>query len=341
MLKLEQTEKILRGLVDAGWMGSYALFVRHGSEKAAITSKNADADTLFEVASLTKVTVTAPLAMMSIAEGKLALEDQLGDFFSGLTVMRDVTVFRLLTHTSGIGAIPFSFVLTDRGSQAVAAAICRARPDYAPGTDQQYSCMGFITLGAILEQIYGKTLDVLFAEKLAGPLELTRSRFCVSIGEENTVVSYRRDEPGEYGVDDENAYFMRGVSGNAGAFWSISDLEKLADAIYEKRLYPAGLAEMAERSYTDGFPQKRGLGYLIIDEDDPLSGGLFPAGSFGHCGYTGTSLFFSRERELYVALLTNSARFAYRESPTHEHVRGRTLAMRRSVHAAVAKDLGL
>ncbi len=83
--------------------------------------------------------------------------------------MRDVTVFRLLTHTSGIGAIPFSFVLTDRGSQAVAAAICRARPDYAPGTDQQYSCMGFITLGAILEQIYGKTLDVLFAEKLAGP----------------------------------------------------------------------------------------------------------------------------------------------------------------------------
>ncbi len=80
---------------------------------------------------------------------------------------------------------------------------------------------------------------------------------------------YRRDEPGEYGVDDENAYFMRGVSGNAGAFWSISDLEKLADAIYEKRLYPAGLAEMAERSYTDGFPQKRRLGYLIIDEDTP------------------------------------------------------------------------
>ena len=126
MLKLEQTEKILRGLVDAGWMGSYALLVRHGSEKAAITGKNVDADTLFEVASLTKVTVTAPLAMMSIAEGKLALEDHLGDFFSGLTVMRDVTVFRLLTHTSGIGAIPFSFVLTDRGSQAVAAAICRA-----------------------------------------------------------------------------------------------------------------------------------------------------------------------------------------------------------------------
>ena len=158
MRKLEQTEKILRGLVDAGWMGSYALLVRHGSEKAAITGKNVDADTLFEVASLTKVTVTAPLAMMSIAEGKLALEDHLGDFFSGLTVMRDVTVFRLLTHTSGIGAIPFSFVLTDRGSQAVAAAICRARPDYAPGTDQQYSCMGFITLGAILEQIYGKML---------------------------------------------------------------------------------------------------------------------------------------------------------------------------------------
>ena len=55
MLKLEQTEKILRGLVDAGWMGSYALLVRHGSEKAAITGKNVDADTLFEVASLTDV----------------------------------------------------------------------------------------------------------------------------------------------------------------------------------------------------------------------------------------------------------------------------------------------
>ena len=130
--------------------------------------------------------------------------------------------------------------------------------------------MGFITLGAILEQIYGKTLDVLFAEKLAGPLKLTRSRFCVSIGEENTVVSYRRD--GARGIWCGRrkcllyAGRVRAMPGHSGAFpiWKSWQMPYMKSGCT-----PAGLAEMAERSYTDGFPQKRGLGYLIIDEDDP------------------------------------------------------------------------
>lgn len=339
---LEYARNVLEQFLADDVLGSYALLVRHGGRKYVFTSVGINADTCFEVASLTKVTVTAPLALMAVAEGKLSLEDRLEDYFSGLTDMKDVTVRQLMTHTSGIGGVPFTFRLTDRGSAEVAAAICRAKPDYAPGTDQQYSCMGFITLGAILEKRYSKKLDVLFKEKLAKPLKLTRSGFSVPLGEANTVTCYRKDYDGrQYAVDDENAYFMRGVSGNAGAFWSISDLEKFADAVYEKRLYPQWLAELAERNYTSGFQQNRGLGYLLIDEQDPLSGGLFPAGSFGHCGYTGTSLFFSREKDLYVALLTNTARYAYRVSPTHEYVRGRCLMVRNSVHCAVKKDLNI
>lgn len=341
MQNFNQTEQVLRRLLTDKQMDSYALLVRHGEEKKVLTSPNVNQDTCFEVASLTKVTVTAPLVMMAVREGRLRLDERLGDIFPGMTEMADSTVFQLMTHNSGIGGVPFSFALTDQGSFEVAKAICQSKPNYQPGSAVEYSCMGFITLGAILERRYGKKLDVLFMEKIIQPLGLTRSRFCMPLGEENTVVSYRRDYEREYGVDDENAYFMRGISGNAGAYWSIADLEKFADAIYEKRLYGAQLAELAEQGYTEGMVQNRGLGYLMIDEEHPLSGGLFSKGSFGHCGYTGTSLFFDRKKQVYVALLTNAARFAYRQAPNHGHVRGCCLEMRRSVHGAIAKDLDL
>ena len=338
---LDHTRKTLEQFLSNGTFGSYALLVRHGSEKFVLTSPDVNQDTCFEVASLTKVTVTAPLALMAVEEGRLRLDERLGDIFPGLTAMADSTVFQLLTHSSGIGGVPFSFALTDQGSFEVAMAICRSKPNYHPGSAVEYSCMGFITLGAILEQRYGRRLDALFEEKLARPLGLERSGFNMPLGDANTVICYRRDYDRSYGVDDENAYFMRGISGNAGAFWSISDLEKLADAIYEKKLYGEKLAALAEQGHTEGMAQNRGLGYLMIDETDPLSGGLFGEGSFGHCGYTGTSMFFDRSKELYVALLTNTARFAYREEASHEHVRGRCLKVRSSVHAAIKKDLDI
>ena len=341
MLDLSQTKAVFKHHLQNGRMDSYALLVRHGDEKSVITSQNVNTDTCFEVASLTKVTVTAPLALMAVREGKLGLEERLGDIFPGLTDMAEATVFQLMTHSSGIGGVPFSFELTDKGSFEVATAICQAKPNYQPGTAVEYSCMGFITLAAILEKRYGKRLEELFEEKLVKTLGLTRSRFNMPLGEGNTVVCYRRDFDRLYGVDDENAYFMRGVSGNAGAYWSIGDLEKLADAIWDKTLYGAEIADMAEKGYTEGMAQNRGLGYLMIDETDPLSGGLFTKGSFGHCGYTGTSMFFDRKRQVYAVLLTNTARFAYRENPTHDHVRGTCLDVRKTVHQAIKNDLNI
>lgn len=339
-MELKRTQLALASFLEEGLMDSYALLVRCGADKTVLTSRNVNPDTCFEVASLTKVTVTAPLALMAVREGKLRLEERLGDIFPELTDMADATVFQLMTHSSGIGGVPFSFELTDKGSFEVATAICRAKPNYQPGTAVEYSCMGFITLGAILEKRYGKKLDALFEEKLTKPLGLTRSRFNMPLNEGNTAICYRREFDRCYGVDDENAYFMRGVSGNAGAFWSISDLEKLADFIWNRTLYGVEIAEMAEKGYTKGMAQNRGLGYLMIDENDPLSGGLFTKGSFGHCGYTGTSMFFDRKRQVYAVLLTNTARFAYRQRPDHEHVRGTCLKVRSTVHRAIKEDLG-
>ena len=341
MIDLQQTKQTLKMLRENQRLDRYALLVRHGDEKTVICSEYVDLDTCFEVASLTKVTVTAPLALMAVREGKLRLDERLGDIFPDLTEMADATVFQLMTHSSGIGGVPFSFDLTDQGSFHVATKICQSKPSYQPGTAVEYSCMGFITLGAILEQRYGMKLDKLFEEKIVKPLGLTRSRFCMPLGEKNTAVCYRREFDRLYAVDDENAYFMRGVSGNAGAFWSIDDLFILAEAIWNKTLYGSELADLAEQGYTEGMAQNRGLGYLMIDENDPLSGGLFTKGSFGHCGYTGTSMFFNREKQVYVLLLTNCARFAYREAPNHEHVRGRALEVRSSVHAAIKEDLNI
>ena len=93
-MRTDRVSAVLRQHLSDGKMDSYALLICHGGQKAVLTSPNVDENTCFEVASLTKVTVTAPLVMMAIAEGKLALTDRLGDFFPGLTDMRAVTVLR-------------------------------------------------------------------------------------------------------------------------------------------------------------------------------------------------------------------------------------------------------
>ena len=252
MLKLEQTEKILRGLVDAGWMGSYALLVRHGSEKAAIIGKNVDADTLFEVASLTKVTVTAPLAMMSIAEGKLALEDHLGDFFSGLTVMRDVTVFRLLTHTSGIPDYFDESVLDDY------AQLWRETPNYSirsssdllplfltkpmmfeRGAKFQYNNTGFVVLGLILEAISGVPFDVYLEKAVFHKCGMRKTGYyeldCLPA---NCAHNYIFDPDKQVYRTNIYSVDVKGT-GAGGAFTTVKDIRLFWQALLSHRLLSA------------------------------------------------------------------------------------------------------
>ena len=340
-MRLFETENECKELLEKGRMDSYALLVRKGEETAFLFSDSVDSNTLFEMASLTKVLVTLPLVFQAMGEGKLSLESRLSDFFDFVPKeKKNITVFQLLTHTSGVGEILVP-KKDKKDSFLAARAILQAPLSYSPGSEHRYSCMGFILLGKILEQIYHQPLDFLFESRIKEPLGLSRSGFLFPHDGENGVISYRRSEPGSYRVDDENAYAMGGVSGNAGVFFSLRDLEIVIKAIMTKdaRLYPQPFYALAEQDYTQEFSQGRGLGWLMVDDRYEQTADLFPVGSFGHCGYTGTSLFFSREKDLSVALLTNAARFAYQKHPEHEFVRGQVSDMRIQVHKAIGKDL--
>ena len=340
-MRLFETKKVCHKLLVEDRMDSYALLVRKGEKTALLFSDSVNPDTLFEMASLTKVLVTLPLIFQAMGEGKLSLESRLSDFFDFVPKeKKNITVFQLLTHTSGVGEILVP-KRNEKDPFLAARAILEAPLSYSPGSEHRYSCMGFILLGKILEQIYHQPLDFLFESRIKEPLGLSRSGFLFPHDGENAVISYRRSDPGLYRVDDENAYAMGGVSGNAGVFFSLRDLEIVVNAVMAKdaRLYPQSFYSLAEQDYTKEFSLGRGLGWLMVDERYEQTADLFPIGSFGHCGYTGTSLFFSREKDLAVAILTNAARFAYQKHPEHEFVRGQVTDLRIRLHQAIGKDI--
>ena len=112
-------------------------------------------------------------------------------------------------------------------------------------------------------------------------------------------------------------------------------------AIVEKneKLYSEKLFNLAETDYTPNYDEGRGLGYLVVDGRYKQTGKLFPKGSFGHCGHCGQSFFISREKNMYVILLTNATRFAAMKNDFKHYDYGITMKMREDVHNAIYKDL--
>lgn len=267
-------------------------------------------DTLYDMASLSKIIGTTMAALKLLEEGALSLNDTVGSFFAAPEEKRAITVRQLMTHTGGISA---HFLLSDFGAApADAAEIILKQPlTYAPGGEVVYSCMGYILLGKILERISGLSLDKLAERAVFRPLRMTDTVY----GPVPSAACTELDpQTGNYlcgTVHDENARFLGGVSGNAGIFSSLNDMIKFvsmlacagktADGVY---LSPA-VYRLAIRNFTKGMAQSRGLGFQLAGDGSTFMGSLLSADSFGHTGFTGTSLAVEPESGLYIVLLTN------------------------------------
>ena len=346
---LEKTEKLMRDGLATGRFSSYALLVSKGDTTACITSPNVDADTYFDIASMGKVLVTAPMIFKAIEDGKLSLDDTLEKFFNipendpERDEKRNVTIRQMLTHTSGIIRIPLSPEIAEKGNDAVAAQIIAHPLAFKPGTGYIYSCNACILLGFIAEKLYGEPLDELYEHYIKAPLGLTRSRFNIPISEPNAVICYRRAESCGTMVDDDNVRVMNGVAGSGASFWTLRDIDVFCRAVLENKwIWTPELCAAAEHDYTPGkkFEEGRGLGWLCVDERYPQTGKLFPTGSFGHCGHTGTSMYLSREQKLHVIILTNATRYSALKYDFRREDYGRVEKMREEIHNAIAEDLG-
>jgi CubicO group peptidase (beta-lactamase class C family) len=306
------------------------------------------AETSYDLASLTKVVATTATAMLLWQRGRLDLDTLLGDLLPGFVIgtgdaarRRRITLRMLLAHASGLPAsIPFYRSCSTPESILRAALHLPLEAD--PGTRSAYSDPGFILLGKALEQLAATSLDRFARDEIFVPLGMRHTRFRPAKAEKTGIPPTEEDKAfrgrtvqGE--VHDENCFVLGGVSGHAGLFATANDLLLFANAMLTPLRDPSsGTLFLPDTvglfTRRAEFPRgsTRALGW---DTPSPnsSSGSFFDSTSFGHLGFTGTSLWIDPARDLAVVLLTN------RTFPTRETAGIQTL--RPQLHDAVAFDL--
>ncbi len=295
------------------------------------------ADTVFDLASLTKVVATTPALLQLMELGHVGLDDVVQRYlpgFSGAGKDR-VTVRQLLSHTSGLpDHRPYFETLTV--AEEVRTAALTEPLVASPGTVFCYSDIGFICLGELVTAVSGAGLDELVEEVVCRPLGMTSTRYRPPAEWADRVASTEIVEGvAKTGVvHDENAETLGGVAGHAGLFGTAADLVRYArswlsddDAV----LSPALRAE-ALRCQTSGLRGRRGLGWGLRGDPWDNMGQLWPSSGVGHTGFTGTCLSLDPGSGLWMVLLTNAVHFG--RGPEHS-----TVALRRRMHDRVAEAL--
>jgi CubicO group peptidase (beta-lactamase class C family) len=276
-------------------------------------------DTLFDMASLSKLMGTSMAALRLIDQGKLRLTDRVGDFFEECYGKEDITIYQLMTHTSGIPS--FFHMWKMNIDPRDAAKVILERPLAAPtGTTVIYSCMGYILLGRILEKICGEPLDRIVDREVLKPLGMSDTCYCPAEGR-ICVATEKKIDSDSYicgHVHDENAYSIGGVSGNAGLFSTLDDcikfaslLSRDAEGFLEKSTF-----DLAITDHTEGLSDSaRGLGFHMFREQVYPGGSKMSRGSYGHSGFTGTYIYVDRETKVYCIFLSNRVHFGRDTEP--------------------------
>ncbi len=298
-------------------------------------------DTLFDLASLTKPLSTA--AIVAASGGAISVDAPPGRFLSEWKRTRydGITLAHLLTHTSGLPAW-FPLYVRGEGPAAYRRTLAELEPDDVPGRRVIYSDPNFLLLGEILETALGAPLDRLYQEAVASPAG-SGARFlpgpdtsCAATERgdrfERAMVAARglayagfRDDVVRGEVHDGNAFRRGGVAGSAGLFGTARDVWRLALAWLSPKLVAYGADQTVELAEARGlaWQGKRGAG-SAIPEMSP--------GSFGHTGFTGTSLWIDPARDWILVLLTNRIHPEVKEIPFNE--------VRQRFHRAAYESLG-
>src|SRR5882724_7375051 len=304
--------------------------------------------TMYDIASLTKVVATTML-VAKLAEGDFAvpldldakIERYLPEWASGPNAewRHRVTVRHLLTHTSGLP--PFKeYWRTSKNKQDTLTKIFAEPLEYEPGTKEVYSDLGIILMAEIIERLTGRTLDDLAKAYIFSPLGMNNTMYrppkklwpTIAPTEIDNNLRHRLVQ-GE--VHDENAFAIGGVSGHAGVFSTAPDLAAFCQMLLNGGVY--GHQRILRRATVAQFtvPQQlsggtRTLGWAVPTEGGS-SGHYFSGHTFGHTGFTGTSIWIDPDRQLFVVLLTN------RVHPTRENTE--IQQVRPALHDAVMQAL--
>ncbi len=276
------------------------------------------ATTIFDMASLTKTLVTATAVMQLLEQGRLRLDDPVADYLPAFAAhgKGDITLRQLLTHYSGL---PADLDLTEawEGKEEGYRRAMDSTPVRPAGVEFRYSDINFIVLGAIVEKLSGMPLQEYAATKILRPLGLRHSGYLPDSSERSTIAPTQYDEHHQMlrgVVHDPTARRMGGVAGHAGLFSSAEDVSVFAQNLLDRRagrpshfpLRRATLLKMTTPNSPATGVALRGLGWDIESPFSSNRGELFPVGSFGHTGFTGTSLWMDPSSDTYVIMLANA-----------------------------------
>jgi CubicO group peptidase (beta-lactamase class C family) len=357
---------VFPGVVVLVNVGGQIVFHRAAGLRALLPDRSPMRDdTIFDVASLTKPLATALAMMIMVKERKIGLDDRVTRFFHNFGVYgkTHVTFRHLLAHSSGLPAWrPYykeivkidregriNFMASRGAKEFVYEAIQRERPEAAAGARTLYSDLGFILLGAVIEEVSGLPLDRYCHDKIYRPLGLHSTSFV-----DLSLLRTRRLEPiaemiaptercpwrqrilcGE--VHDDNAYAMGGVAGHAGLFSSATDIDRIATVLRECHdaqsvFLPAGIVrEFWRRDDTIG-SSTWALGWDTPSARDSAAGNELSRHAVGHVGFTGTSVWIDLDRGLHVIVLSN------RVHPSRDNEKIREF--RPLIHDLVIKAVG-
>jgi CubicO group peptidase (beta-lactamase class C family) len=297
-------------------------------------------DTIYDSASLTKVTITLFLILRLIDRESLSLDDLAAEFLPklGKGDKEEVTIRHLLTHSAGF---PSGYDLHSHGwsRDEMISFLCKSPLVYAPGSQVIYSDISFILLGEIAAKLTGMSLDEAAHSYIFGPLEMGDSSYC-PVSEQLERIAATEYAPDIqrcwHGiVHDENARAMGGIAGHAGLFATADDLMNyaemwLAGGRHKGRaiLSEAVVKEAIVSQTSEITNMYRGLGWVLKGDPADTSGELFSDYSFGHTGFTGTSLLMDPKRQLAVVLLTNRVHYGRDKSIS---------LLRETFHTAIIK----
>jgi CubicO group peptidase (beta-lactamase class C family) len=298
-------------------VGRYGRLVHikgYGRLDTATASGKVDENSIYDLASLTKVIATTTAAMILEEEGKLDLDRTVASYLPAFSApdKAPITVRMILTHRGGLEAFA-PLYRTFKGREEYLEQINLRPLKSAPGTETVYSDWDMILMGFVIEQTTGQTLDQFAAERVFKPLGMTTTGFNPDTSLLPRIAPTEIDTArgglvwGK--VHDENAWAMGGVSGHAGLFSTAHDLSIFATMLLNGGDYngvrivkPATLARWTA---PQGPTSSRTLGWLSPSKNSS-AGHFFSPRSFGHTGFTGTSMWMDPERGIYVILLTNA-----------------------------------
>jgi uncharacterized protein YbbC (DUF1343 family)/CubicO group peptidase (beta-lactamase class C family) len=326
-------------VVVVGHDGQVVYRKAYGSRALTPRREAMTLDTVFDMASLTKVVATTIAVMQLVEQGKVKPNDPVAKYLPEFAQngKEDITVRQLLVHYSGL-APDLDLAHPWEGRETAYRMAFESKPETQPGAGFVYSDVNFIVLGALVERVSGQSLESYVAEHVYAPLKMEHTRYLPPAAWHDKIAPTEEDENHKMlrgVVHDPTARRMGGVAGHAGVFSTADDLAKFAQALLDGGqgiLSPLTVQKMTTPQQPPTATAVRGFGW---DIDTPFSsnrGDLLPVGSYGHTGFTGTSLWIDPTTKTYIILLTNAV---------HAGDKGSAIALRTKIATAVAAAMPL